>query len=228
MATPDLLQSMDALSRSLGPGDLEQTLKQITAAAVEVIPGVDYANITIRHQDGRLETVAPTDELLCEVDAIQFDLQEGPCYDAATEQPYVTAPNLLSDQRFPRYGPQAAAAGIHAQAGVRLFETPGGVARGALNLYSRNVGTFSDIHLVAPLFAHQAAVALSYAQQITDLQQALESRQQIGTAVGITMQRFGLDEQRAFSFLSRMSQNENVKLRDLAARLVEVTSDAAE
>lgn len=221
----DLLRSMDALSHALRPGDLDQTLRQVTAAAVQVIPGVDYANITIRHKDGRLETVAPTDDLLLKVDAVQFDLQEGPCYEAATNEPYITAPDLARDPRFPRYGPRAAAVGILAQAGVRLFDTPRGGARGALNLYSRQVGAFSDTAVVAPLFAHQAGVALSYAQEISDLQEALKSRQQIGTAVGITMQRFDLDEQRAFGFLSRMSQTENVKLRDLAVRLIAATED---
>ena len=223
----NLLTSMDTLSRHLQPSDLDQTLRQITEAATEVIPGADYANITIRHKDGRLETVAPTDEFLRDVDAIQFSLHEGPCYDAAVQEPYVTAPNLAADQRFPGYGPRAAAAGIHAQAGVRLFETPQGLAWGALNLYSRTVGSFSDTHVIAPLFAHQAAVALSFANEITSLEEGLRSRQQIGTAVGITMQRFGLDEQRAFGFLSRMSQDQNVKVRDLAQRLIDATNEAA-
>lgn len=227
MAGHELLQSMDALSRTLEPGDLESTLRRITAAATEVIPGVDYANITVRHRDGRLETVAPTDDLLLDLDAIQFELHEGPCYDAATDQPHVISPDIASDPRFAHYGPRAADLGIGAQAGIRLFETPQGAARGALDLYSHEVGTFTDLDLVAPLFAHQAAVALSYAQEITDLRDALASRQQIGTAVGITMQRFDLDEQRAFSFLSRMSQDENVKLRDLAARLIAVTNESA-
>jgi hypothetical protein len=228
MATPELLRSMDALARALAPGDLGQTLTQITAAAAEILPGVDYANITIRHSDGRLETVAPTDDLLLEVDGMQFSLQEGPCYDAATDEPFISAPALETDQRFPRYGPRAAAVGIRAQAGVRLFDVDRSGARGALNLYSHTPGSFTDISVLAPLFAHHAATALSYAHEVTTLREALESRQRVGTAVGITMQRFNLDEQRAFSFLSRMSQNQNVKLRDLATDLIEVTNQAAD
>lgn len=225
MADDDVLHTMGALSRSLRPGDLEETLRQVTTAAATLVPGADYANVTVRYDDGRLETVAPTHDLLFSVDAAQYDLQEGPCYEAATEEMFVTSPNLAADTRFPRYAPRALEEGIRAQAGLRLFDTPGGRARGALNLYSRKVGAFADVDLLAPLFAHQAAVALTYAQEVSDLRAALASRQQIGTAVGIAMERFGLDEQKAFGFLSRVSQDENVKLRDLATRLIADATD---
>ena len=221
--TDDVLHAMGNLSRTLRPGDLEQTLHQVTAAAAALVPGADFANITVRHEDGRLETVAPTDELLFEVDHAQYDLQEGPCYEAATDELFVTSTNLAADPRFPRYAPRALEHGIRAQAGLRLFDTPGR-ARGALNLYSRHVGAFDDVKLLAPLFAHQAAVALAYAREVSDLRAALESRQQIGTAVGIVMERFGLDEQNAFGFLARISQDENVKLREIAARLLDDTA----
>lgn len=220
MSAEELVARMEGLANRLTPGDLEHTLEQVTAAAVQLLPGVHYANITVRHQDGRLETVAPTDELLREVDAAQFELQEGPCYDAATDVPHVASPHLAADERFPRYGRIAVNAGIRAQAGIRLFDTPKPSARGALNLYSRDVGTFSDMDMIALLFSHQAAVALDYAYHVQNLQEALQSRQQIGMAVGIVMQRFDLNEQRAFGFLTRMSQNTNVKLREIAAQVI--------
>jgi AmiR/NasT family two-component response regulator len=74
--------------------------------------------------------------------------------------------------------------------------------------------------VVAQLFAHQSAVALDYAREIDNLQEAVKTRQEIGRAVGILMERYGLNEERAFAFLARVSQNRNVKLRDLASRLV--------
>lgn len=223
MTHDDLLATMQRFSEAISPGDLDHTLRQVTEAAVQVLPGVHYANITIRHEDGRLETVAPTDDLLLVVDAAQFELQEGPCYDAATDTPYVTSPHLAADERFPRYGRVATAAGIRAQAGIRLFETPRPAARGALNLYSRAVGTFADMDTVAALFSHQAALALDYARHVQNLEQAMHTRKLIGVAVGIVMERFDLDEQRAFGFLTRLSQTRNVKLRDVAAQLVEET-----
>lgn len=220
MENDNLVAMMERLSQRLSPGDLERTLEQITEAAVQVLPGVHYANITIRHEDGRLETVAPTDDLLLDVDAAQFQLQEGPCYDAATDSTYVASPHLAADERFPRYARVAVDAGIRAQAGIRLFDTPQPTARGALNLYSRDVGTFSDMDMVASLFSHQAAVALDYARHVQNLEQALATRREIGIAVGIVMERYDLNEQRAFGFLTRLSQTSNVKLRDVASRVI--------
>jgi hypothetical protein len=198
-------------------------LARITAAAVEVLPEVDYASISVKHADGGLETFAATDDVLVRIDATQYELQEGPCYQTAVETVHVTAPRLAEDPRFPRYAPTAVAAGIQAQAGIRLFETDS--SNGALNLYGRRAGSFEDVSTIGELFAHQAATALAYARQVTQLQEAVRTRQLIGQAVGVVMERFGLDDARAFGFLTRLSQDTNVKLRTVAERLLEQTAN---
>lgn len=214
------------LAEALSPGDLDTTLLRITAAAVEVLPDVQYSSITIKHADDRLETVAPTDDLLCDIDAKQYELREGPCYEAAVESVHITAPDLAADERFPRYAPAALEAGLRAQAGIRLFENE--ASQGALNLYSTKVGAFEDLGILGELFAHQSAMALDYAREIQNLNEAVRSRGIIGQAVGIVMQRFGLDDARAFGFLVRMSQQENVKVRVLAEQLVAAAGTAPE
>jgi AmiR/NasT family two-component response regulator len=73
------------------------------------------------------------------------------------------------------------------------------------------------------LFTHQAALAVDYATHVGQLEQAAKSRQLIGQAVGVVMERFGLDEARAFAFLTRLSSTENLKLRIVAERLIEAT-----
>lgn len=218
-AHDQMLEASRRLAAVLVPGDLDQTIERITAAAVEVLPEVEHASITIRHGDGRLETFAPTADVIVELDAAQYDLQEGPCYEAAVDTVHVTAPDLADDPRFVRYAPVALAAGIRAQAGIRLFETP--TSNGALNLYSARAGAFADLGALGQLFAHQSAVALAYAREIGQLQEAVQTRQLIGQAVGVTMARFDLDEARAFGFLARLSQDTNVKLRAVAERLLD-------
>lgn len=220
-----MLDTLRRLGESLSPGDLDHTLGQVTRAAVDVLPGVHYASITIRHEDDRLETAAPTDDMLLGLDAAQYQLREGPCYDSATDKTYVASPHLAADERFPRYAAIAVKTGIKAQAGVRLFETPKPKAYGALNLYSRDVGTFDDMSVVAQLFAHQSAIALDYAREVDNLREAVKARQAVGRAVGIVMERYGLPEERAFAFLARLSQTRNVKLRDVADELVVETED---
>ena len=221
-----VLQASRRLAEALAPGDLDQTLDRITAAAVEVLPEVAYASITVKHADGRLETFAPTDDLILGLDAAQYDLQEGPCYEAAVETMHVISPNLAEDPRFPAYAPLAVATGIAAQAGIRLFDAPD--SNGALNLYSLHPGAFQDLDSLAELFSHQSAMALAYARQITQLQEAVKTRQLIGQAVGVTMERFDLDEARAFGFLARLSQDNNIKLRIVAERLLEETRTTTE
>ncbi|MGW6194714.1 GAF and ANTAR domain-containing protein [Kribbella sp. NPDC055110] len=212
-----LIETARRLSKSLTPGDLDQTLSRITAAAVEVLPDVDYASITVKHTDGRLETAAPTDDLLSGLDMAQYELQEGPCYDAATDAVHINAPNLAVDPRFLRYAAVAVEAGVRAQAGIRLFDAP--ASQGALNLYSRQVGAFEDFSILGQLFAHQSAAVIDYAREIQNLQEAVRTRTVIGQAVGIVMERYKLSDQRAFAFLTRLSQDGNVKLRKIAEEL---------
>lgn len=226
MDDTQILEVSRRLSAALSPADLDETLAKITAAAVEVLPDVQHASITVKHADGRLETVAPTDDVLLGIDAAQYELQEGPCYEAATDTVHITSPHLDEDPRFPRYAPVAVAAGIQAQAGIRLYDAK--ATNGALNLYSERVGAFKDLSALGQLFAHQSAMALAYAQQISDLRSAVESRQLIGQAVGIVMERYQLDDARAFGFLARLSSHENIKLRVIAQRLVEESKQAGQ
>lgn len=216
-----LVDLAQRLSVTLTAGDLDHTLSRITAAAVEALPEVDYASITVLHEGARLETVAPTDDLLWGVDAAQYELHEGPCYEAAAETVHVSSPDLANDERFARYAVTAVTAGIRAQAAVRLFDAS--KSRGALNLYSLEVGSFSDLGAIGELFRHQAAMAIDYAREIHNLREAVRTRGMIGTAVGVVMERYHLTDERAFAFLTRVSQDGNVKLRDVAERLIETT-----
>lgn len=218
MTGSEFVELSRQLRAALSPADLDETLANITAAAVQALPDVTYASITIKHADGRLETFAPTDELICDLDAAQYRFREGPCYEAAVETVHVSAPHLADDPRWPRYAPLAVAAGVQAQAGIRLFDAKN--SQGALNLYAVEAGAFEDLGALGQLFSHQAAMALEYARQITQLQEAVQTRQRIGQAVGVVMHRYNLDDARAFAFLTRMSSSSNTKLRVVAEGII--------
>ena len=214
-----LLDAARRLLQALQPGDLEETLTSITKTAVEILPQVEYSSITIAHSDGRVETSAPTHDLLREIDEAQADLKEGPCFDAASDRAYVCSPNLGNDERFPRFGPIAVEHGVRSQAGLRLFDTP--KSRGALNLYSTKVGGLdNEIEHIGALFSHQSAVAIAYAYEVGNLREAVKTRTLIGQATGIVMERYGLPDDRAFAFLTRLSQHRNVKLRRVAEEII--------
>lgn len=227
--TESLLDSAASLAGRLAPGDLDTTLAQITAAAVELIPEAAYASISLRDDD-RIQTVSATDPLPEVLDAQQYSLHEGPCYAAATDVAQVIAPDVANDPRFTRYGPVAVAAGCTAQAAFRLYDR--GRTQAALNLYATRTGAFEDLTTTAALFRSEAAVAIAYAHEISNLQDALETRTTIGKAVGLVMERYQLNDERAFAFLTRLSQHRNVKLRivaeELVVELAESTGRAAE
>ncbi|MEJ7707720.1 MAG: ANTAR domain-containing protein [Nocardioidaceae bacterium] len=51
---------------------------------------------------------------------------------------------------------------------------------------------------------------MGFARSVETLKEALGTRNAIGLAIGMTMERYDLDEERAFSFLY-VSQTSNVK-----------------
>lgn len=70
------------------------------------------------------------------------------------------------------------------------------------------------------VFASHAAIALAGAQQEQRLRTALDSRELIGQAQGILMERHKLTGAQAFTALTRVSSHTNRKLVEIAEELV--------
>jgi GAF domain-containing protein len=206
-----------------GASDLNETLVSITISACDTIPGADFASISARFHDGHLETLAPTHEIIRDIDQLQYELLEGPCYEAATQERTVVADDLESDPRWPRYGPAVVRMGMRSQLALELYESD--ESTGALNLYSSHPGALSGQRDLAELFATHAAIAMGHVRTVGGLVKALATRKIIGEAIGITMERYQIDEDQAFKFLVRVSQTGNIKLRDVAAQLVSRARD---
>jgi GAF domain-containing protein len=202
----------------------EAALKGLATSAASNIPGVDFASITIRRKDRTLHTVAATDPVAEQVDAIQYELREGPCYAAVTRERLVLLNDVASASDFPRYGPRAANLGVGSQLAMQLLHNS---EQAGLNLYAHKSEAFdrSTVQL-AELFATQAAALLGYAEQVEQLTEALHTRTDIGTAMGILMERYGIDRNAAFAFLSRNSQNRNTKVRHLAQQVIDGTFES--
>jgi hypothetical protein len=99
---------------------------------------------------------------------------------------------------------------------------------GGLNLYSTEADEIDpDVAHGAELFAAHAALALGFARRKEDLNTALASRKIIGQALGLVMAEFTVDEDQAFAYLRRVSSVTNVKLRDVAAKIVEQANNRA-
>lgn len=210
---------MHSVAGSLSePGDIEQALARITGTAHAMVPGADYASISIRHHNGRLETVAPTSPMVYRVDALQYQLNEGPCYDAVTAEDVIYCRDLANDARWPRFGPRAAALGMMSQLAIGLAH-PGG-AYTALNLYARDLYAFEDHQVVADAFASQAKVVLRYAREVQKLNVALSTGTTIGRATGVVMERHRVDADGALDRLMQLAESQHVTLADIAERVL--------
>jgi hypothetical protein len=199
----------------------EAVLESLTVSAADNIPGVDFASITIYGKEGTLRTIGATDPMADLLDALQYELREGPCYAAVTHERFVLVNDLAADGRFPRYAPRAAEHGVGSQTAFQLVHNGD---RAGLNLYAHSPGAFdhSTIHF-AELFGTQAALVLSFAKQVEHLSEALHTRTDIGTAVGIVMERYSISREQAFAFLIRNSNDRNVKVRTLALDVINGT-----
>jgi GAF domain-containing protein len=198
----------------------DTALKALAVSAASNIPGVDFASITVASADHTLHTAAATDPLAEQTDAIQYELREGPCYAAVTDERLVLVNDVATSHEFPRYGPRAADLGVRSQAAIQLIHNG---EKAGLNLYSRTGAFDQSTVQFAELFATQAAALLGYAEQVEQLGEALHTRTDIGTAVGILMERYGMDRNRAFAFLLRNSSHRNVKVRTLAQQVIDLT-----
>jgi transcriptional regulator with GAF, ATPase, and Fis domain len=201
------------------PVSTRETLERVVSIATELIHGCDLVGISIVHSSG-IETPAASGEALRRVDGLQFQLKEGPCYDALRTHVTVSSPDLATDTRWPRWGPLVVAeTGVRSIVSYRLFTT--GDTLGALNLYSRSFDGFDadDIFDGEALAAH-VAVALAGSENVEHLERAITNRTVIGRAEGILMERFDISPEQAFAVLRRVSQRRNVRLNRVAEDLV--------
>ncbi|MFF7977033.1 ANTAR domain-containing protein [Streptomyces sp. NPDC007905] len=217
-------QQMASMARKLlAQSSVEDTLKSITSAATDLVEGCDAAGILILH--GRqVQTVAATDQLVTDSDQLQERLGEGPCFDAARrregERVFRIADFTHEEPRWPAYAPQARDLGVGSMMGFLLYTDDEEL--GALNVYSRKPGSFTDASEIAGwLLASHAAVAFSSARTHAQMEQAVATRHAIGEAMGILMGSHHLTEDQAFDVLRRFSQENNIKLREVARRVCE-------
>ncbi|MET0997911.1 MAG: GAF and ANTAR domain-containing protein [Marmoricola sp.] len=197
----------------------QATLDEAVVIATEIIDGCNLAGMSVVNATG-ITTPAGSSEVLKRLDGLQFELQEGPCYDAVHLHEVVIGRDLENDERWPNWGPRVAREiGVRSIVSYRLFS--GENTLGAMNLYSLRKDAFDleDIHSGGALAAH-VAVALVEAQNVTNLETAIDVRTGIGRAEGILMERFDLSPAQAFAVLRRASQAHNVKLAKVAEELV--------
>jgi GAF domain-containing protein len=220
-----MIDEFDAMEFARIAGDLQAapTPSRTAEQAIDYMCDqldAEYAGITLIRGGDRLETVAATDPLVEQADALQYELDEGPCRDSSWRGETLAVSNLAADERWAEWTAKVTTLGISSVLAVELTNAQA-ERIGAINVYwtQPHTVTADDVGY-ASILARHAALALSSAMQEAGLNVALDTRKLIGQAQGILMERFGLDEPQAFEVLRRYSQDHNLKLRRVAEHLV--------
>lgn len=222
--TTELEQNLAEVARALfESGTVQGTLRRTVELAVATVDGCDAAGVFVV-EDERVTTAAASHPIVVELDQLQFTTEEGPCL-AALEGGTIYAADLSDDPRWPRFGPAAVESGIRSALAYRLSDRP----ISALNLYARLPAAFGATdRAMGLIFATLAGIALDAAneradddQRLTNLHDALGTRELIGQAQGILMERERITGDQAFDVLRRASQHLNIKVREVARTLVE-------
>lgn len=199
---------------------VEETIDAVLQFALPAV-GCTHGGVVLACRGGRLEPAASTAPVVEQIDQLQLEYGEGPALTSVADRNDVglLVKDLALDERWPVWGPEAAALGLRSALALRLHT--GGPTLGVLELFHPEPDAFgADEDAVAHILARHASVAVATARLEASLWQAVDARKLIGQAQGILMERFAMDGDHAFAVLRRYSQDYNLKLRDVADRLI--------
>jgi GAF domain-containing protein len=225
-STIELTTGLSEVARALfAAGDVSATLQAVVDLATATIDGCDYASIFVEGTEDPSRPIV-TDPLVARIDELQRLSDGGPCIDAVRTGQAIYVDDLAGDTRWPAFAPQAADSGIRC---LLVFPLSSTGAFGVLNLSATYPGAFGATDRAkGVIFATLAELALAGAQtheeedrRADNLHQALVTRELIGRAEGILIERERITSAQAFDILRRASQHLNVKLKQVAEELVE-------
>ena len=222
-------EALTALSQFLvDRSPMGETLTRIAAITTGALPAAEFAGIALLDDGGRPTTALYTDAESPEIDEAQYEAGRGPCLDAWRTKQVIRLDDTDASAAYPEFGCAARANGIRSTLSLPLVVHDEGI--GALNLYARVPGGFSDddealgadLSTTASVVLANASAYWTAAELNQQLSEAMASRAVIEQAKGILMGRdAAITADGAFALLRAASQRENVKLRDIAQRVVD-------
>lgn len=203
--------------------DATQMYAAICVAATLTVPGCDHASLLVKRDD-RYVTVGASSRLAHHIDDLERRAGDGPCIDAIEEETPQIEPDLATPSQWPKFAAQLVAeTPVRGAMGFRLLIDKRKGA--ALNLFSEQANVFDSESAgraaVLASFASVAINAIAQGEDASSLRRGLLSNREIGKAVGMLMMLHDLNEDQAFDLLRKHSQGLNIKLADVARRVIE-------
>ncbi|WP_227999521.1 GAF and ANTAR domain-containing protein [Mycolicibacterium sp. P1-5] len=203
--------------RSLDGGAVAELVEH---AAAE-LPGAEYASVTLTASHNEIDTPAATHAWAVRIDDIQRHTGEGPCLSTAGKHRVVHVEDLAAETRWPKFCAEALkTTPVRSIMGFQLFLT--GKSMGALNVFAERPHAFGErTRQLGSLFAAHSALVWDAARRESQFREALASRDIIGQAKGMIMERYSKDANQAFEMLRQLSHDANVPLAEVAAKIVD-------
>ncbi|TFV61166.1 ANTAR domain-containing protein [Mycobacterium sp. PS03-16] len=217
----DVALRMAELARSVAlPRSIDDILTGVTTAAKDLIHGVDAAGILLVGRNGNFETLAQVTDLPHKLDELQMKFGEGPCVQAALQDTIVRTDDFRDESRWPQYAPACVEMGVLSGLSFKLYTADR--TAGALNLFGFEPDVWNaEAETIGTVLAAHAAAAVLASRQEEQLQSALSTRDRIGQAKGIIMERYKVDDVQAFEMMRRLSQDSNKKLTEIAQQVID-------
>ncbi|WP_395307669.1 GAF and ANTAR domain-containing protein [Mycobacterium sp. AMU20-3851] len=202
-------------------------MQAINAGSVAMVAGARYAGITVIEADGTVAALGATHRFPAVLDSAQGETGEGPGLSAARQQRVTRVDDLQTDSRWPAFRQIALArTTVRSMLCVNLLGDDARMAALSLLAESPNAFTDESVEMATMLAAH-TTMAWNLRRRQEQFSVALDSRDIIGQAKGMLMERYGIDADEAFALLKKMSQESNVKLSRIAENNVALTHPGA-
>ncbi|MFE6197307.1 GAF and ANTAR domain-containing protein [Streptomyces sp. NPDC057838] len=197
------------------------TLRTAVRLAVHLMPGAEHAGISVIERGDKLRTLAWTDDIVRAAESRHAGGRQHGHWDQLWHSPVARIADSEADDGWD----VLSTLGLRSALSLRLRADKRRLT--VLTAYARKPGVFDeDATRIGRLFTAHVSIALDSATVREQLTEAMQTRDLIGQATGILMERQGIDAAAAFESLVRASQRENVKLRELARRLVSTHNSA--
>lgn len=214
------LQRVLKVIESANPDALGDALTELTNTAATAIPGAQYAGITLADDKQKISTPAMSHPYAQLLDSVQNHYKEGPCLEAARSMHTIYVVDLGDDDRWPQYR-SAALRDTPIRSILSLPMFAHSRRMGALNVYAERPAAFSGAAFhIGSIYAALGTLVWGSIATERQYQTALATRDTIGQAKGLLMERYRISSDASWNTLKKLSQDTNTPLREVAARLV--------